>query len=330
MEKKETFVGIDVSKYTLDVAIYGIKDQIKILNNSEGFKLLVAFLRSYHLKFSDCWFVLEFTGGYEYRLLQFCHAKNIKVTRIPGLEIKRSLGMHRGKNDKIDAKRIASYGYEKKERLKPHTACNTAIEQLKLLLRQRTSFVKDRKAHEQQMKELAFMLELKKSDKILKRYEQAFKYAHRQVLDIEKEIMKLFLSYPELNRNLQLISSIPGIGPVNAWLTIAYTNNFENFENGRKYGAYCGVVPYQNRSGLYKGVNRTSKLANQEIKASLHMAAKAAVQHDQELQQHYKRKEQLGKHHLSIMNEIMFKLILRMFAVVKKGDFFVEKQKIAA
>ncbi len=85
MQRKEFFVGVDVSKETLDVAIYGTKNHRKIANNSEGFKQLQAWLKSLQIAINECWFVLEYTGGYEYRLVQFCQSKGLSFTRIPGL-----------------------------------------------------------------------------------------------------------------------------------------------------------------------------------------------------------------------------------------------------
>ena len=161
MQKKEIFIGVDVSKLTLDVSTHGTKNHIRVPNSSEGFKQLMAWLKSLNIALCDCWFVLEYTGGYEYRFIQFCQSKQISFTRVPGLEIKKSLGMQRGKNDKIDSKRIAKYGYEKREKLKEGKSCNPAITRLKQLLTQRRAFVNDRKANEHRMKELLTMVDFK-------------------------------------------------------------------------------------------------------------------------------------------------------------------------
>lgn len=330
MQKKQIFVGIDVSKFTLDVAIYQSRDHIKIQNNAEGLKCLKAFLKSSGVSLEDCWMVMEYTGGYEYRLVQFCIAKGVCFSRVPGLEIKRSLGMQRGKNDKVDSLRIATYGYEKQEKLKPQAVCNAAIERLKHLLRQRANFVKERKAHEQQQKELMFMLDLTATDALIKRYARSAEFAHKMMEKTEEEIKALIKTQASMQRNFELLTSIPGVGPVNAWMAITYTGNFEYFTNGRKFGSYCGIVPFENSSGLNKGKSHTSQLANKEVKANLHMAARASVQHDSEMNAFYKRKEAIGKKHLSIMNEVMFKLVLRMFSVVKKQEKFVKKQTLAA
>lgn len=326
MQKKEIFVGVDVSKETLDVAVYGTRSHIRISNNSEGFKQLTAWLKSLSIALDDCWFVLEYTGGYEYRLIQFCQSKQVQFSRVPGLEIKKSLGMQRGKNDKIDARRIGEYGYEKRDKLKVSTVCNAAITKLKQLLTLRSSFVNDRKGHEHRMKELMAMMDLKANDPVLKLYKQGVDFANKQIAKAESEIMKIIRSDKEMKRNFQLITSIPGIGSVNGWMTIAFTENFTCFANGRKYGAYCGVVPYDHLSGKsIKGKSRVSHMANKQAKADLGMAAKAAVNHDPELKQYYERRAAIGKHHMSIMNEVKFKLILRMFAVVNKGVNYVKK-----
>ena len=331
MQSKEFFIGIDVSKLTLDVSVSGTKNHLRIQNSSEGFKQLQSWLKSVNVAVSDCWFVFEYTGGYEYRLVQFLQSKGILFTRVPGLEIKKSMGMQRGKNDKIDSKRIAEYGYEKRDKLKEHKACSTAITRLKLLLTQRSGFVDDKKAHEHRMKELEAMMDLKAGDPILKHYKQAVDFAVKMIAKTENEIMKIFSKNEAMNKNFTLITSIPGIGKVNGWMTIAYTENFERFPHGRAYGAYIGVVPYEHSSGSsIKGKNRVSHMANKTLKADLSMAAKASVKPDPEMKTYYERRIALGKRHMGIMNEVKFKLVLRMFAVVNKGEVYVKNLKSAA
>lgn len=331
MQRKEIFIGVDVSKQTLDVAVSGSRNHIRIANGSLGFNQLKGWLKSLGIDLSHCWFVLEYTGGYEYRLIQFLHSKGIRFTRVPGLEIKRSMGMQRGKTDKIDAGRIAQYGEEKRLKLKADRGYNVASGKLKQLLTQRRGFVNDKKAHEHRMNELQSMMELSSSDPVIKHYRQAVAFAKKMIDKTEQVIMKIIDSDESMKRNFFLITSIPGIGNVNGWMTIAYTENFECFSDARKYGAYCGVVPYDHSSGTsIKGKSRVSHMANKLIKADLDMAARASVGHDPEMKQYYERRAQMGKHHMGIMNEVKFKLILRMFAVVNKQDVYVKNLKSAA
>lgn len=331
MQKKEIFIGVDVSKLTLDVTVHGTKNHIRIVNNSEGFKQLLAWLKSLNIALSDCWFVFEYTGGYEFRLVQFCQSRQISFTRVPGLQIKKSLGMQRGKNDKIDSKRIAEYGYEKREKLKEHKVCNAAITALKQLLTQRSGFIDDKKAHEHRMKELLAMMDFKANNPIIKNYKAAVDFALKMIDKTEKEIKKIISKDEAMSRNFILITSVPGIGEVNGWMTIAYTQNFECFAEGRTYGSYIGVVPYEHSSGTsIKGKARVSHMANKPLKADLSMGAKAAVKHDPEMREYYERRCAIGKHHMAIMNEVKFKLVLRMFAVVNKGELYVKKVQKAA
>ncbi|HZH37728.1 MAG TPA: IS110 family transposase [Flavisolibacter sp.] len=331
MQSKDFFIGIDVSKLTLDVSVNGTKNHIRVQNSTEGFKQLQAWLKTAKIAVSDSWFVFEYTGGYEYRLVQFLQAKGLCFTRVPGLQLKKSMGMQRGKSDKTDSLRIAEYGYEKRDKLKEHKAGSTAITRLKLLLTQRSGFVDDKKAHEHRLKELEAMMDLKTGDAVLKHYRAAVDFAVKMITKTEAEIMKLFSKEEALHKNFCLLTSIPGIGKVNAWMTIAYTENFERFPNGRAYGAYIGVVPYEHTSGTsIKGRSRVSPMANKTLKADLSMAAKASVMHDPEMKTYYERRTALGKRHMSIMNEVKFKLILRMFAVVNKKEVYVKNQKSAA
>jgi transposase len=331
MQKKEIFVGIDVSKSWLDAVIRGTKNHIRFPNNTEGFKQLQAWLKSLCIDINNCWFILEYTGGYEYRFVQFCQSKGLCFTRVPGLEIKKSLGMQRGKSDQIDAGRIAEYGYEKKDRLQPQQACNAAIEDLKELLTQRKAFVTERKANEHRLGELIAAKDHKKSDAVIKLYQQVIDFMVKVIEKTEKEIRAIFTQHEDLKRNFILITTVIGIGDVNGWMTIAFTENFERFRDGRKYGAYCGVVPYEHTSGKsIKGKSRVSPMANKDVKAELEMAARTAIRHDPEIKAYYARRKAMGKHHMGIMNEVRFKLILRMFAVVNKGEDYVKKPEKAA
>lgn len=331
MQRKEFFVGVDVSKETLDVAIAGTKHHIRIVNGTTGFKQMQTWFKMQNIDLSACWFVFEFTGGYEYKLVQFCSSKKIAFTRFAGLEIKKSLGIQRGKNDKIDSRRIAEYGYEKREKLKPHTAESTVIIRIKQLLTQRTGFIKDRKAHEHRVKELLAMMDFDKADPIINNYRIAADFARKMTVQTEETIMQEVNKDKEIKWTFQLLTSIPGIGPVNALMTIAFTENFKRFSDGRKFGSYCGVVPFDHSSGKsIKGKSRINHMANKEIKATLSMAARATIVHDPEMKLYYQRRKEMGKHPMSIINEIRFKLILRMFAVVKKQQLYVDNYKSAA
>jgi hypothetical protein len=104
-----------------------------------------------------------------------------------------------------------------------------------------------------------------------------------------------------------------------------YTNNFKAFETPRRYACYIGVAPFDHTSGTsVRGKTQVSKICRTQQKAELSMAARSAVVHDPGLKRYYQRKMKEkggGKDaHGVVLNAVKFKLILRMFAVVRSGQ----------
>ena len=128
-----------------------------------------------------------------------------------------------------------------------------------------------------------------------------------------------------IKKNFDLVHSVKGIGLINAINTIVYTNNFKSFESPRKYACYIGVAPFDHTSGTsVKGKTQVSKICRTQQKSELSMAARSAIIHDPGLKRYYQRKikEKGGgkSAHGIVLNAIKFKLILRMFAVVRSGE----------
>lgn len=85
MKNWDFTLGVDVSKNILDVCCAEIKQHIQIKNGTEGFIQFKKWCRTFDIKLQQCFLVMEYTGGYEYKLIQFCESNNISYTRIPGL-----------------------------------------------------------------------------------------------------------------------------------------------------------------------------------------------------------------------------------------------------
>lgn len=330
MEKHDFILGVDVSRNTLDIHCAEINEHIQIQNGTEGFKLLAKWCKDFKINLAKSIVAMEFTGGYEYKLIQFCQVKNIPFIRIPGLAIKRSLGIIRGKNDKVDSKRVAQYVLEKRQSLQLSKPLDKRIIALKELLSFRKRCVRDKAGCQATIKERKHIYPDIKRDIIIKESENKIKLNARIIENVEKEIMDIIEENEDFKRNYDLVTSIKGIGKVNSWMTIAYTENFTCFPDGRTYAVYVGVIPFDHSSGIsIHGKKRVSKLANKELKSELTQAAKSAMQWDKELREYAERKlkqKEWGK----VVNIVKFKLILRMFAVVKRGSKYVENYHIAA
>jgi len=330
MKKWKFTLGVDVSKHTLDISCAELQQHIRINNGSEGFSHFLKWCRKLKIDLADCFLVLEYTGGYEYKLLQFCEAKAIVYARIPGLAIKNSMGITRGKNDKVDALRIAQYGEEKHKSLRASKPLNAAIIRLKELLSYRKRLIRENAGYKTSVAERVHIYGLNKKDVIVKSLQQKQEVNIKIIANVEAEMMRIVARDQLMNTNFSLITSIKGIGKVNALMTIAYTENFTSFINPRSYAVYVGVIPFDHSSGIsIRGRKRVSHIANKELKQELNQAARSAIAWDKELNA-YAVNKMKTKCYKIVLNNVKFKLILRMFAVVKKGELYVDYYKNVA
>ena len=140
--KIKDIIGIDMSKLTFDACIYSNQVSKAFDNGKEGYKQLVdwAYKNSSFDK-AHILFIFEHTGLYSHELSVYLESKNIPFLLVPGLEVKKSMGMVRGKNDKADAKMITRYGYRMRDEITPTKPSCEEVQSIKRLLnlRQRRS-----------------------------------------------------------------------------------------------------------------------------------------------------------------------------------------------
>ena len=118
--KKSYIIGVDVSKLKLDMHCYGQSNSLVISNDNKGFKSFLKWLKKEVSKdTSGVMLVMEYTGIYTYGLEQFLDQQAIAYVKRPALDIKRSVGMKRGKTDQADARMISQYGWYRRDELKP-------------------------------------------------------------------------------------------------------------------------------------------------------------------------------------------------------------------
>ena len=330
MKNCNVILGVDVSKLTLDICWAEHNLHIRIDNCTTGFTVFKKWCKTNQIDLGETLVVMEYTGGYEYRFMQFCESLSISYCRIPGLEIKNSLGMARGKSDQADAFRIGQYGEEKSKRLEPSKPLDNNILRLKQLLSFRKRLVREKAGWESTVKEREHMYAIKKTDTVIQIARAKIKANKRYILQVEKQIIEVIRNDERMLLNYRIISSIKGIGPVNAWMTIAYTENFTSFTDPGKYAVFVGVIPFEHTSGTsIKGRKRVSHLAHKGLKNELNQAAKAAITHDPETRAYAERKLK-NKVYPLVLNNVKFKLIMRMFSLIKRGEMYVENYKRAA
>jgi len=323
--KRKWFIGIDISKKTLDVVIYqpGAEKQNKhfvVSNDSKGFKALLKRLSFEKICLAQAFVCLEFCGVYGLDIGFFLEGK-VEFCFCSPLSIKRSLGLTRGKNDKLDAIKIARYCYLFRDELSCASMPSQGMLRLKNLMSERNRVVKTVASEKTVLKEFSSRFDTDAINRIKRR----IKLLSDDIAVIENEAVSLITQNEQLIKNYNLLLSITGIGFVNAVMLILSTNNFKGITDARSFACYCGVAPFEHSSGSsIRGKTRVSKLANKKIKADLTNAARSAIINDPELRIYYKRKKDEGKSHGTVLNAVKFKLITRVFAVVNRQSPFVK------
>lgn len=331
MKIKEV-VGIDVSKLTLDCCVHTSGVEKKFDNNLESIVAMVqwAMDNSVH-DVKELLFVFEHTGLYTHRLLQHLASKGHMFRIVPALEIKRSLGIARGKDDRADARRIALYGYRTREEATPSKVPNETLESLKRLMSMRRKLVAQCAGHKATLGEQMRVLDAQQGELLFDVQREIIRALELQIAVLEQELDRLLESDPEIRRLFCLLTSIKGIGPVTARFLIVYTCCFTSFDTWRKFACYCGVAPFPNRSGTsLRGKTKVSHLANKEGKTLLSLCASSAINSNPEMKMYFNKRVSEGKNKQSTLNIIRNKLLARAFAVVKRGTPYVNTMKFAA
>lgn len=322
--KFKFFLGVDVSKSTLDIAV---RDESKVLfhtqieNSEVGLETLLKRLRNSGIDCKETLFCLEHTGIYSSILLHFLYRGSLSIWVQSAIEIKRSLGLQRGKNDKVDAMRIAEYAFRFNDRVRLWSPKRPIMEKIKRLTLIRERLIANKKQLKIMIDENKRFDEKSINKTTEKLMNPVIRKIEKQLEKVENEIEETIKSDEYINKLYQIVTSVPGVGPVTATKVIITTNEFKEITDPKKYSCYSGVVPFSYNSGTsIKGRNRVSHFANKEVKTLLHMAAVASISKGKgEMFEYYKRKVEQGKHKMSVLNAVRNKIIHRIFACVRDG-----------
>lgn len=327
---KRIFVGIDISKDSLDLAIckgenHQAADLKKIGNN---FKDIDQICNHLVKKFGreDLWFCLEHTGHYGLLLRCLLEQKELNYTAVPALEIQNSIGITRGKNDKVDARRIAEYASVHAYKLNASHLPGEELFKIKQLLTYRAQLVKNKTQYKNSLKAHTLANQLTHADFITDSLKLKIQELDKEVTQLEKQIEERLTSTAQLRDNYRYVSSVKGIGLVIAASLLVVTQNFTAFDDPRKFTCYAGLAPFENSSGTVRGKTQTSDLANKTIKKLLHNGANSAINHDPQMKKYYRRKLAEGKNDRVVKNAIACKLVYRAFATVKRQSSYIVLQ----
>lgn len=327
MQNLQHIIGADLSKRTIDLFF---QSHLNIENSKAGFSRMLSWFKEQSIDSSQVLIVMEHTGLYSFCFENFLQDHQIAFSKVSALAVKRSIGLVRGKSDKIDARRLADYGFEKKGKLTIEPVASKELQRLQLLYTTRERLVRHKAALLNSMKEYR-NIGLTANDPIMRSQTRLIYQFEKEIAKLQSQMDAIINSNPSLKQNQCLLQSIKGVGKVLSVAMIIKTRNFSRFQNARKFACFCGTAPFENTSGTsIRAKPRVSHLADKTMKTLLDLSAKSAIQYDKELRDYYLRRTANGKSKMSTINIVRNKILYRMFAVVKRQTPFVENYLQAA
>ena len=326
-------IGMDMSKHSFDMGFLSTNSPENIVhhafnNDIKGFNQMMGFINETTADFdiTKALFCMEATGLYCDALLQFFQDHQANVWVENAVQIKRSLGIKRGKTDKADSISIAKYAFKNVELVRLWKPSGIVLEKIKHLATLRERMVITQKRLVTPIDELRNAGDDKMADLLYKSIKKSINAIDADLKKIEVKIMECLKEDSSLHHIFSLITSVVGIGFVTAVNLIIHTQGFSVMCDSRKLACYCGVAPFPYQSGIsIKGRTKVSHMANKKLKTNLHLAALTAIKHDPEISAYYLRKVSEGKPKMSVINAVRFKLLARVVAVVNNDTMYVKK-----
>ncbi len=328
MKTKSFFLGMDVSKLTIDYALIDSMDKVlmngQFSNTKIGIQTLLKTLKKNGYKdFSSILFGMENTGLYSNPFKAFAVSNDFDLVVSNALDIANSKGIKREKSDTADAYLIAQYLRKSLPTLKLYVPDNEVVVKLKRYQSARQLLLKQRHQIERHINEMKAFVSAKEYNDLKKNLQDTLVGLKKSIVKIDKKIDALMKEDEQIEGNQELIESIPGVGKQTAIALITATNNFETINDPRKIACHAGVAPFKRESGTsLKNKPRVSHLANKRLKVALHMAALSAVKWCQPIKQFYERKVSEGKNKMSALNAVRNKILHIVTALIRKQEKF--------
>lgn len=328
---KKIYVGIDISKEKCNLCYRsGLETVLEEETSNDVRALKKAFraaLKALGVSFDSVLVCAEYTGRYIYPLTVACQELDVFLWMDDPTRIKNSMGLTRGKNDAIDAARIAEYACRYRDKAVRYRIPDAALVSMKNLLADREFLLTDKKRYQSQITDQRRYMAPGDFKHKYSRWRKVIKTIEEQIKAIDAEIEGIIAADSVLTRQKELLTSIDGIGDRIAISMIAVTGGFTRFQNARQFCSFAGLTPYRYDSGTsVRSKAKTSKRANQTMKALLHLAAISAATHmkESEYRDYFERKIKEGKHVMCVLNVVRAKLVHRMFSVIRRDTAYTK------
>jgi len=307
MEVEAVYLGIDVSKARLDVAVWPSAECFSVANDPRGIAELVEKVGA--LKPQAV--VLEATGGLEALAASELHAAELTVAVVNPRQVRefaRSLG-RMGKTDRLDALVLAQFAQSahSNDRLPELRLRDEAEAELKALVTRRRQLLAMLTA-ESNRRERAPKV-------IRKSIVASIRALKRSIAEIEQQVREVMSDSPVQQAKAVLLAAVPGVGPQLTATLLAELPELGSLGR-RKIASLVGVAPHPHESGKFYGRRRCWG-GRATVRTTLYMAALSGVRFNPALRACYQGLRERGKSHKLALVACMRKLLLILNAILR-------------
>lgn len=303
------YLGVDIGKFSFFVASYPSKETREYTNDASGIK---QFLRAFKNQLNQALCIVETTGGYEMRLLLTLCEKGIRVHRAHSRKVKYFIQSNGAgaKTDRLDARALALYGYERGERLELYTAPTAQTMALFELVQRRKDLKQMLVAEKNRLKS-------PRAELIKASCEEMIKLIKKQIDEVTEQLNALIEESADLKAKKSILQTIPGIGAITAIELLVLLPELGTL-NRRQIASLAGLAPRANESGQYKGYRPVGR-GRSGIKPVLFMSSMAARNSNSSFKTFYNKLLAAGKKKMVALTALMRKILV--IANAKIRDF---------
>jgi len=298
------YVGIDVAKKHLDVAIHATGQPWQVANDAAGVKQVVKHLRTV----APTLIVLEATGGLETRVVSALAAAQLPVVVVNPRQV-RAFAQATGtlaKTDRLDAQVLAHFAAAMQPT--PRPLPDAATQQLSAVLTRRQQLVDMVTAESNR-------LGAQPHSALRQRVRVHLTWLTKELGRTEKELTQLIQQSPVWRVQDDLLQSAQGVGPVLSQTLLAEVPELGHLHH-KQMAALVGVAPFNQDSGGKRGKRRIWG-GRARVRAALYMGALVATRHNPVIKAFYERLLAAGKEKKVALTACMHKLLRILNAMMK-------------
>jgi len=303
MNQELSFVGIDVAKAHLDIAIRPSDKQWQVDYTEEGIQKLVGQIAKLH----PTLVVLEASGGLEVTVVAALAVADLPVVVVNPRQV-RDFAKATGKlakTDALDAHVLAHFA----EAIRPdcRSLPDSETQSLNALVARRNQVMTMLVAEKNRLRT--------SRPPVIQRIQLHIDWLKQELDEIDRELKEMLHNSPVWREKENLLRTVPGVGPQLAVSMLAYLPELGTLDK-KRIAALVGVAPFNRDSGTLRG-KRTVWGGRSRIRASLYMAALVASRHNPVISAFYQRLLEAGKAKKVALTACMRKLLVILNAMLK-------------